>query len=54
MTFASRSYEMLPSTIFIMWPMQLQSLKLLHPTVYVTYAATKYEVAASNGLCDHV
>ena len=29
----SRSHEMLPSTLYIMWPIQLQSLKLLPLTV---------------------
>ena len=29
LTFWSRSHEMLPSTLYIMWPIQLQSLKLL-------------------------
>ena len=32
-TFDSRSHEMLPSTLYIMWPIQLQSLKLLRLTV---------------------
>ena len=33
LTLGSRSHEMLPSTLYIMWPMQLQSLKLLCLTV---------------------
>ena len=33
LTFGSRSHEMLPSTLYIMWPFQQQSLKLLHWTV---------------------
>ena len=32
-TFGSRSHEMLPSSLYIMWPIQLQSLKLLPLTV---------------------
>ena len=34
LTLESRLYKMLPSTLYIMWHMKLQSLKLLHPTVY--------------------
>ena len=33
LTLGSRSNEMLPSTLYIMWPIQLQSLKLLPLTV---------------------
>ena len=33
LTLGSRSHEMLPSTLYIMWPIQLQSLKLLRLTV---------------------
>ena len=33
LTFGSRSHKMLPSTLYIMWPIQLQSLKLLGWTV---------------------
>ena len=33
LTLESRSNEMLPSTLYIMWPIQLQSLKLLPLTV---------------------
>ena len=33
MTLASRSHEILPSTLYIMRPMHLQRLKLLRPTV---------------------
>ena len=33
LTLGSRSYKMLPSTLYIMWPIQLQSLKLLGLTV---------------------
>ena len=33
LTLGSRSHEMLPSTLYIMWPIQLQSLKLLPLTV---------------------
>ena len=33
LTFGSRSREMLPSTLHIMWPIQLQNLKLLSLTV---------------------
>ena len=33
-TLGSRSLKMLPRTLYIMWPIQLQSLKLLQPTVY--------------------
>ena len=32
LTLGSRSHEMLPSTLYIMWPMRLQSLKLLRQT----------------------
>ena len=32
LTLGSRSHEMLPSTLDIMWPMHQQSLMLLHPT----------------------
>ena len=81
LTLGSRSHQTLPSTLYIMWPMQLQSLKLLHSTIYgsiavtrkynilpfdlgvkvtwnaaqcplhyVTFAASKFEVATSNSL----
>ena len=33
LTLGSRSHEMSPSTLYIMWSMRLQSLKLLRPTV---------------------
>ena len=33
LTLGLRSHEMLPSTLYIMWPIQLQSLKLLRLTV---------------------
>ena len=33
LTLGSRSHKMSPSTLYIMWSMHLQSLKLLHPTV---------------------
>ena len=33
LTLASRSHEILPSTLYIMRPMHLQRLKLLRPTV---------------------
>ena len=33
LTLGSRSHKMLPSTLYIMWPFQLQSLKLLRLTV---------------------
>ena len=33
LTLDIRSHEILPSTLYIMWPMQLQSLKLLCLTV---------------------
>ena len=33
LTLGSRSHEMSPSTLYIMWSMHLQSLKLLRPTV---------------------
>ena len=33
LTLGSRSHEMLPSTLYIMCPIHLQSLKLLHLTV---------------------
>ena len=33
LTLGSRSHKMLPSTLYIMWPIQLQSLKLLRLTV---------------------
>ena len=33
LTLVSRSHKMLPSTIYIMWPIPLQSFKLLHLTV---------------------
>ena len=33
LTFGSMSHEMLPSTIYIMWPIHLQSLKGLRTTV---------------------
>ena len=33
LTLGSRSHKMLPSTLDIMWPMNQQSLILLHPTV---------------------
>ena len=33
LTLVSRSHKMLPSTLYIMWPFQLQSLKLLHQKV---------------------
>ena len=33
LTLGSRSYKMLPSTLDIVWPMHLQSLILLHPTI---------------------
>ena len=33
LTLVSRSHKMLPSTLYIMWPMILQSLKLLRPMV---------------------
>ena len=33
LTLGSRSHKMLPSTLNIMWPIQLQSLKLLHQKV---------------------
>ena len=33
LTLGSRSHKMLPSTLYIMWPIQLQSLKLLCLTV---------------------
>ena len=33
LTFGSRSHKMLPSTLNIMWPIQLQSLKLLRQKV---------------------
>ena len=32
-TLGSRSHEMSPSTLYILWSMHLQSLKLLRPTV---------------------
>ena len=32
-TLVSRLHGMFPSTLYIMWPMYLQSLKLLHPKV---------------------
>ena len=80
MTLGSRSHKMLPSSLYIMWPIQLQCLKLLRLTVrrryiykkkhyltfgldvkvtgnfaqyslyHVTYLATYFEVATSNGL----
>ena len=31
MTLEWRAHEMLPRTLYIMWPVQLQSLKMLHP-----------------------
>ena len=33
LTLGSRSHKMLPSTLYIMWPFQLQSLKLVRLTV---------------------
>ena len=33
LTLGSRSHKLLPSTLCIMWPIQLQNLKLLRPTV---------------------
>ena len=33
LTLGSRSHKMLPSTLYIMWPIQLQSLKLLRQKV---------------------
>ena len=30
LTLGSRSHKMLPSTLYVMWPIELQSLKLLH------------------------
>ena len=33
LTLGSRSHKMLPSTLYIMWPIQLQSLKLLGLTL---------------------
>ena len=33
LTLVSRSHEMLPSTLDIMWPMHQQSLMMLHPKV---------------------
>ena len=33
LTLGSRSHKMLPSTLYIVWPIQLQSLKLLGQTV---------------------
>ena len=37
LTLGSRSQKMLPSTLHIMWPMHLQSLKLLHPRLKRKY-----------------
>ena len=34
LTLGSRSHKMLPSTLYIMWPLQLQGLKLLGLTSY--------------------
>ena len=33
LTLTSRSHEMLPTTLYIMWPIYLYSLKLLRPMV---------------------
>ena len=42
MTLRSRSHKMLPSTIHIMWPMQLRTLKLLCPMVKEKVFTRKY------------